>query len=267
MANNDAVVLDDALVNHVQVRPGAWSSLAGGTAEVLARSGAAWVVLDAQHGRYSQESLTGTLLELGSSPVPVFVRVPDDAAAGIGRVLDCGAAGVIVPLVNGAEQAAAVAAACRYPPPGQRSWGSISGLLGRAAPLAGDANDAVMCAVMVETAAGLDEVEAIAATAGIDMVFVGPFDLSLALGLDVDQLLGNTSGDSPLARVVQACARAGIRAGAFGGSPARARVLAGFGFTDIVVITDAALLADAASAEMGRWTATVGQRPGAGGAY
>lgn len=237
-----------------QVRAGAWSNLTGGTAELLARSGAAFVVLDAQHGLYDAGSLSSTLLQWGSWPVPAFVRVADQSPAGIGRVLDLGASGVIVPLVDTVEQAAAVAASCRYPPLGSRSWGPLTGLVGRTAPDPGQANAAVMCAVMVETAGGIDAVQAIAATPGVDMVFVGPFDLSLALGLDVDDLVNDTSSHSPLARIVSACADAGIRAGVFAGAPERAHRLAAFGFSDIVVFTDAALLADAATAEFQRWS-------------
>lgn len=240
---------------HELVRAGAWSTISGSrTAEILARSGVAWVALDAQHGTYDQGDIEDTLLALNSVSVPIFVRVGDDSAAGIGRVLDCGAAGVIVPLIDGPEQAAAAARACRYPPRGARSWGPVTGLVGRDTPDALGANDNVMCAVMVETGAGIGSVRQIAATEGVDMVFVGPFDLSLALGLDVDDLLTDESDGSPLKAVLTACAQAGIRAGAFAGSPARADRLAALGFTDIAVMTDASLLATAAAAEAARWT-------------
>lgn len=242
------------MAENKRVRAGAWSTLTGGTAELLARSGAAFVVLDAQHGLYDAGSLTATLLQWGSLATPAFVRVADQSPAGIGRVLDLGASGVIVPLVDTVEQAAAVAASCRYPPLGSRSWGPMTGLVGRTAPDPGQANAGVMCAVMVETAGGIDAVQAIAATPGVDMVFVGPFDLSLALGLDVDDMVNDTSPTSPLARIVRACTDAGIRAGVFAGAPERAHRLATFGFSDIVVFTDAALLADAATMEFQRWS-------------
>jgi 4-hydroxy-2-oxoheptanedioate aldolase len=248
-----------------RVRAGAWSNLAGGTAELLSRSGAAFVVLDAQHGLYDAESLAVTLLQCGSQTAPVFVRVADQSPAGIGRALDLGASGVIVPLVDTVEQAAAAAASCRYPPEGNRSWGPMTGLVGRATPDPGQANAAVMCAVMVETAGGIDAVQAIAATPGVDMVFVGPFDLSLALGLDIDDMVDDTSPTSPLARIVRACAAAGIRAGVFAGAPERARRLTSFGFSDIVVFTDAALLADAAAAELQRWNGVEVGSPAADG--
>ena len=211
-------------------------------------------MLDAQHGLYDAGSLTSTLLQWGAVDRPAYVRLADQSPAGIGRVLDLGASGVIVPLVDTAEQAAAVAAACRYPPVGVRSWGPMTGLVGRAAPDPEQANASVMCGVMVETAGGIDAVENIAATPGVDMVFVGPFDLSLALGLDIDEMVDDTTSNSPLARIVAACSQAGIRAGVFAGAPERAHRLARFGFSDIVVFTDAALLAAAATAELRRWS-------------
>lgn len=243
-----------AVADNEKVRAGVWSNLAGGTAELMARSGADFLVLDAQHGLHDAGSLSGTLLQCGSLPVPAFVRMADQSPAGIGRVLDLGAAGVIVPLVDDVEQAATAAAACRYPPRGNRSWGPMTGLVGRTAPEPASADAAVMCGVMVETAGGLAAVEAIATTPGIDMVFVGPFDLSLALGVDVEDLVDDTTATSPLSRIVTACRAAGIRAGAFGGAPERAHRLRRFGFTDVVVFTDAGLLAEAAAAELQRWS-------------
>lgn len=233
---------------------GGWSSLAGGgTAEILASSGVDWLVLDAQHGTYEDASTRTTLHAIGASGVPVFVRVADDSSAGIGRALDAGAGGVIVPLIGTPEQAARVAGATRYPPRGHRSWGPITGLFGRDAPDAPTANAQVMCAVMIETRTGLGAVHEIAAVDGVDMVFVGPFDLSLALGIDVDELLRDHTADAPLVTVVAACAAAGLRCGAFAGSPERADRLAGFGFTDLAVMTDAGLLAQAARSEVQRW--------------
>lgn len=100
-------------------------------------------------------------------------------------------------------------------------------------------NASVVCAVMVETPAGLDKVEEIAATPGVDMVFVGPFDLALALGVDVDAMLADTSLTGILGRIVGACRAAGVTAGAFGGTPERASQLLRQGFTFVAAATDA----------------------------
>lgn len=206
-----------------------------------------WVVLDAQHGAWTDRSITDALVPLATD-VPVWVRLADDRASGIGRALDAGAVGVVVPLVESAEQAAAAAAACRYPPTGRRSYGPMQGLVGRSAPSTADADAAVRCAVMVETAAGLERVAGIAAAPGVDMVFVGPNDLSLSLGTTLDALLADDDEGAPLPRVVAACRAAGVRAGAYGGGAARAQQLFDLGFTDVVVATDTGLLSSAAEA-------------------
>ena len=109
------------------------------------------------------------------------MRVGANDAAPIGRALDAGAAGVIVPLVNTAEEAARAVAASRYPPAGIRSYGPGRSLAG-VGPLATEINDAVTVLAMIETAEGLANVEAIAATPGLDGLYIGPSDLTIGLG-------------------------------------------------------------------------------------
>jgi 4-hydroxy-2-oxoheptanedioate aldolase len=234
---------------------GAWSSLAGGgTAEILAAAGPDWLVLDAQHGTYDDAGLRATIATLGTAKdrAPVWVRMPDDAASGIGRALDAGADGVVVPLVDTAEQAERVAMACRYPPLGGRSWGPMGALTGRPAPTPTAANAAVTCAVMVETQTAVAHVDEIAAVAGVDMIFVGPFDLAMAFGTTIEELL-TESGGGVLDRIVAACTTHGVRAGAFAGTAERAALLFDRGFTDVAVCTDAGLLATAAAAQLAHW--------------
>ncbi|HEY0187915.1 MAG TPA: aldolase/citrate lyase family protein [Cellulomonas sp.] len=247
--------------------PVLWSSLADpATVRLLAAAAPAWVVLDAQHGTWSESALLATLPTLDVA-VPVLVRVADDRPAGIGRALDAGADGVVVPMVETAAQAAAAVRACRYPPEGARSWGPAAPLVARTAPGAAAANRSVRCAVMVETAAALAVVDAIAAVPGLDMVFVGPFDLGLALGRDVDDLLADDGPGAPLPAVVTACRAAGVRAGAFAGDEARAARLVELGFTDVVVGTDTGLLLAAARATVARWGTGAGTTEAMGGGY
>ncbi|MHA7239850.1 HpcH/HpaI aldolase family protein [Arthrobacter sp. TMS1-12-1] len=224
---------------------GAWATLGEPrlTAE-LARSGLGWVGLDAQHGHFDDRSLRDTLGRRAADSAVLLVRVAANDAALIGRALDAGADGVIVPLVDSVSDAAAAVAASHYPPRGTRSWGPLPGTRAVHSPGSGDAPSAVpLCAVMIETACALEAVDAIAAVPGVDMIFVGPFDLALALGLDVDELLSAADDDAPLARVARACSRAGIRAGAYAGSSERAALLAAAGFDWIAATTDTGLLA------------------------
>lgn len=106
---------------------------------------------------------------------------------------------------------------------------------------------------MIETASALHQADEIARIPDLDQLFVGPFDLSIALGREVDDLLGDFSEDAPLPTVVRACRAAGITAGAFAGSADRAKVLRRHGFTWVAVTTDAALLRLGAAASVADW--------------
>ena len=224
---------------------GAWATLGEPRLTLeLARSGVGWVGLDAQHGHFDDRSLRDALALRAADAAPMLVRVAANDAALIGRALDAGSDGVVVPLVNSVADATAAVSASHYPPRGARSWGPLPGSRAVHGPGSDDAPLAVpLCAVMVETVAALAAVEGIAAVPGVDMIFVGPFDLSLALGLDIDDLLSSAEDDAPLARIARACRQAGIRAGAYAGSSDRAALLAAAGFDWIAAATDTGLLA------------------------
>ncbi|BDI21871.1 HpcH/HpaI aldolase/citrate lyase family protein [Herbiconiux sp. L3-i23] len=224
---------------------GAWSMLgAPAAAAALAGIGADWVLLDAQHGLYDDRSILDTVARLAAMRTghPTLVRVPANDAAWIGRALDAGADGVVVPMIRDAADAAKAAAAVRYAPDGTRSWGPMSAYWGGAGEDAATANGRVTCNVMIETPGALAEVESIAATPGVDMLFVGPFDLSIALGTTHAELLADTSPESPLRRIVAAARAAGIRSGAYGGTLEAAAALYGHGFDDVAVVVDTAVL-------------------------
>ncbi|MCS5719170.1 aldolase/citrate lyase family protein [Herbiconiux sp. CPCC 205763] len=220
---------------------GIWATLGLPAATApLAAEGIDWICLDAQHGRFDDATTLDTIERLRRAPVSVLVRVLAARPELIGRALDGGADGVIVPLIESPADASASVEATFYPPIGRRSWGPIHDL-----PLTPDeANGRAFCAVMVETAGALEQVDAIAATPHLGMIFVGPFDLSLALGLDVDAMVDDHSEAGPLQRVVRACRAAGIRSGVFAGTPERASRLRRHGFDAISISTDLAALGD-----------------------
>ena len=172
------------------MRAGIWASFGGVRLTAALESlGFDWVGIDAQHGHHDDRSIRDILSLRREPRATVLVRVAANNAPLIGRALDAGADGVIVPLVNSPEEAAAAVTAAHHPPKGSRSWG----------PLAGyeiDPGRLPLCAVMIETADALEQVTEIAATPGVDMLFVGPFDLSLALGLEVNELIADTSASS-----------------------------------------------------------------------
>lgn len=222
---------------------GAWSlSRDPLVAETLAASGAHYVCLDLQHGSAEVGDVaTLTAVIQGQDATPI-VRVPGHDAAVIGKVLDAGAHGVIVPLVDTAEQAAAAVAAARYPPHGHRSYGPF-----RAATAYGCGDPDVLAdiflAVMIETREGLAHAEQIAATPGLDAIYVGPADLSLALGLPV--AFEHERGEHPraLAEIRAACARHGRTAGIHCADPAMAGRRLDQGFGMVTAVTDLALVA------------------------
>lgn len=216
-------------------------------AAALTGIGADWLLLDAQHGLYDDRSIVESLARLAAMRTGrrTLVRVPANDAAWIGRALDAGADGVVVPMIRDAADAAAAAAATRYAPQGTRSWGPMAAYWGGTGEEPTVANGHVACSVMIETPGALAEVEAIASTPGVDMLFVGPFDLSIALGTTHAELLADRSATSPLRRIVAAARAAGIRAGAYGGTIESSAALYAQGFDDVAVVVDTAVLSTA----------------------
>jgi 4-hydroxy-2-oxoheptanedioate aldolase len=242
---------------------GAWLNLVDPLAAyTLAAAGFDWLCVDEQHGGAGPAetaALIGAVVaaaggaeggggdEGGGGAAEVLVRVPWNRPEYIGRALDSGARGVIVPMVDSAADAEAAASACRYPPRGSRSWGpSRTGYSVPGGGVVPESNDRVLCLVMVETREALQRVEEIAAVPGVDGIFVGPYDLAIALGGAVDDLLADGAPGAPLPRIVEACRTAGIVAGAYAGSVERATALRERGFDLLAVTSDTELLQSAA---------------------
>ena len=221
---------------------GGWCHIPGGfAAEVMAAAGFDWCLIDRQHGLIGEAEMFDMLRGLSISGTPAFVRVPELDHAHIGRALDAGAHGVVLPQIGSAEQARAAVAACRYAPAGSRSIGPTRAkLYGTADPQR--ANETVLCLPMIESRAGLDAVEEIAAVAGVDGLFVGPSDLGLDLGLEDAAL------DDALRRIAAACREHGRLAGAFALGAERIPRWVGLGYEFLAVDSDASLLLDAARA-------------------
>jgi 4-hydroxy-2-oxoheptanedioate aldolase len=216
---------------------GAWCSTGSvHVAELLDAAGFDYVCIDCQHGLSGGGADALPALVGVRRSVPV-VRVPSNDAGWIGRALDTGAHAVNVPMVSSADDARRAARACRYAPDGVRSWGTNrSSLTGSPA----EVNAAVSCYVMVETREAVECVDAIAATPGVDGIYVGPADLAVSLGFGPGGADGDV--DKAIERVRVACVDAGIAAGiqAGGGEDARRRVDQGFDM--VTVATDVALL-------------------------
>ena len=183
---------------------GLWSQLPGVvTAELVARTGPDFVVYDLQHGALAETDLPGVATAVGAAGSVPLVRTRSPHAADVGRALDLGAHGVIVPSVLGADHAREVVASCRYGPVGTRSAGRVSG-----------GADDPLVVVMVETAGALEELDAVLALDGLDGVYVGPKDLSLSLGRGGDDDRGHMREviSSIVARAVAAGVPVGVHA-------------------------------------------------------
>ena len=219
-------------------------------AELISAAGPEYVCVDQQHGLIDYSSMVPMLAAIEAAGVAALTRVPANDPASIGKALDAGARGVIVPLVNSASEAARAAAACRYPPEGGRSYGPIraSIVLGSADPKALDRE--VLCIVMVETREGLQNVEEIAATPGVDGIYVGPSDLALSLGLAPTLNIEEPEHAEAVERIKEACKRHGIAAGIHSASGESAKRHAEAGFDMVTAGMDAALLGEAARREM-----------------
>lgn len=210
--------------------------------------GFGWACVDEQHGGAAGgRENTDLIAAVRAAGIPAFIRVAWNRPELIGRALDSGADGVIVPMVDSVEQARAAAVATRFAPRGSRSFGPTRSTDALTVVVPEQANADVLCLVMVETVRGLDAVAEIAAVDGVDGIFVGPFDLSLALGQDVAELLADDSENAPLRRVVHACRASGIVAGAYAGSVERVAHLRTAGFTMIAAVDDLSMIARSAS--------------------
>src|ERR671916_418124 len=181
-------------------------------AEIFASAGVDYVCVDQQHGVIDYDSMVPMFQAIRAEGATPITRVLSSDPFLIMKALDAGALGVIVPLVNSAEDAARAVAACRYPPRGMRSYGPVraAGVIGSRDPedLAGE----VLCIVMVETRAGLERMDEIAATPGLDGIYIGPSDLALSLGLSPTLEIKEDEHVEAVRRIRDACHEHGIAA-------------------------------------------------------
>ena len=237
-----------------RVTYGVWSALDDPVAaEIVGRAGFDLVCVDLQHGFADLGSATAILAALHRTPTASVVRVAWNAPEQIMRVLDLGAEGVIVPMVDDAEQARRAVDACRYAPAGRRSWGPLWGDARRSHPDPDEGDRLATCILMIETADGLANIEDIVRVPGVDAVYIGPNDLSLSLG--IGRRLDAPELDAAVARVVEAARGAGVAVGIDWADPAGARRWAQQGMNLVIAARDSVLLraaADRAARELRR---------------
>lgn len=219
-------------------------------AEIFVAAGYDWLFVDLEHSPMDARQALDILTAVDSR-VPCVVRVPWNDEASIKKALDVGATGVIVPLVNSAEDARLAVGRCKYPPQGFRSVGitraqrfdlEFDDYMARA-------NEDIAVIVQIEHIDAVRNIDAILDVPGIDGVFVGPFDLSGSM--DKPGRINDPEVQAAIARVVEACGRRDIALCAYAHTSAHARTYLQMGYRVIGLCTDYILLARAARAALG----------------
>jgi 4-hydroxy-2-oxoheptanedioate aldolase len=227
------------------------------SAEIMAHCGFDWVCVDMQHGLIDYAGMVPMLQGISSTDTVPLVRVPWNEPGIIGKCLDAGAWGVIVPMVNSRREAEAAVAACRYAPVGHRSFGPLRANYYAGFDYFSRANQEVACIVMVETRAAVDQVDEIVSVPGVDAVYVGPADLSVTLGLAPAPDHPDPVFTDALDRVLEACRRHGVVPGIAGNAETAVRRVEQ-GFQLVEVASDARLLGVGAGAALAHVRPTTG---------
>jgi 4-hydroxy-2-oxoheptanedioate aldolase len=214
-------------------------------AELAHAAGYDYVCVDLQHGLVDERAMVEVF---GASRSAALARVAWNEPWLIMRALDLGAAGVIVPLVGSRQEAARAVQACRYPPSGTRSYGPVRAQLLIGSRVPADLAREALCFVMIETREGLERLEEIASTPGVDGIYVGPSDLSLALGITPG--VGGQPLEEAITLVRESAHAHSVVAGIQCAAGTAARARAAEGFKLVTVGVDSIMLESALSREL-----------------
>jgi 4-hydroxy-2-oxoheptanedioate aldolase len=229
---------------------GAWLSYPNPSlARLMARLGFDWLLVDGEHGLFNPTLVADTIASIADANTACapLVRVPHNSVEWFKWALDAGAWGIIVPMVNTAEEAQQAVSWCKYPPQGTRSVGTVFAPFAFGATAWSDygriANDEIMVVLQVESAQSLHNLDAILATPGVDVAFIGPNDLHAQLGLPPSNEGAEPAFVEALEKVKASAHQHNVPVGIFtsGGEAAAQRVREGFQMvnatTDLVSIT------------------------------
>ena len=237
---------------------------AGFSAETMAHQGWDSLTIDLQHGLIDYQAATSMLTAISTTATVPVVRVPWLEPGILMKALDAGAYAVICPMVNTAQDAERLVEYTHYPPRGSRSNGPIRALLYGGADYQKHANDTVVVFAMIETRQALDNLDAILSVKGLDAVYIGPSDLSLALGCnptfdDVDPPVA-----AAIDLIVAKAKEHGLVAGIHNGTPEAALRRIAKGFQFVTVSSDARLMAAGAQQVMAKMRQGLPARPASG---
>lgn len=233
-----------------------WLAIPNGfAAETMAHQGWDTLTIDLQHGVVDYQAMVAMLQAISTTPVVPIVRVPWLEPGIVMKTLDAGAYGVICPMVNTREDAQKLVAWTHYAPRGTRSFGPVRALLYGGADYPAEADRTIVRFAMIETAQALDNLDAIMSVEGLDAIYIGPSDLSLALGCrptfdDVDPPVVQA-----IDHILERARAHGLVAGIHNGTPEAALARAARGFRFVTVSSDARLMAAGAQQVMAKMRA------------
>ncbi len=193
---------------------GLWLSAADpATVEMLGGVGFDYICLDTQHGLVEYSNAVPALQAQARSEAIPIARAPWNEPGIIGKLLDAGMMGIVIPMVNTVAEAEAAVAACRYAPQGARSFGPARAAAALGPGYYPDANDQIACIPMIETTTALENLDDIVKVEGIDAIYVGPADLGISLGLGPGSDNEHQSFQDAIAHILSACQSSGITPG------------------------------------------------------
>ena len=234
--------------------------------ETMAHQGWDCLTVDLQHGVVEYQAMVSMLQAISTTDTVPVVRVPWLEPGILMKALDAGAYGVICPMVNTREDAQKLVAWTHYAPRGTRSFGPVRALLYGGADYPQHANDTIVAFAMIETAAALDNLDAIMSVEGLDAVYIGPTDLSLSLGCKPDMDRPEPKVAAAIDHILARAKAHGLVAGIHNTGPQAALERIAKGFQFVTVSSDARLIAAGAQQVMAKMRA--GQsKPAASGSY
>ncbi|KAK0760125.1 hypothetical protein N5P37_007205 [Trichoderma harzianum] len=231
---------------------GGWQMIPGATiSRLLAQSGLDWVLVDCEHGGMDDRAMHEAVPAIAALGVSPIVRIPGMEPWMVKRALDTGAHGVLVPLLRTVKEAEDLVQAAKFPPWGKRGFGSpySAKQFGRtisSLDYLNQGNESILTMVQIETKEALEDVDAIAAVEGIDVLFVGPFDLGNNIGHRITEEGIPQELETALVKIQAAAAKAGKKSGIYTLDPAHAKKCHQMGFDMIHVVTDYMAIEDSA---------------------
>lgn len=221
------------------------------TTEAVARAGYDFLLIDMQHGAANPATLLGQIQAASLGGATPWVRIPWNDPAAAMRALDCGAHGIVCPMIETVADVERFVGACRYPPVGYRSFGPFRAMMADGGPREGfeaRCNEGMLTIAMIETAKALENVEAIARVPHLSGIYIGPSDLGSVLGCGAMAVPVDPKVHAAFDRVVAAANAAGIPAGVHCGDVAMSRAMLARGFRFVTLSTDLMMVSAAAKA-------------------